>query len=400
MRGQRTLLIALPFRAGLTLGGRLSRPARRSTDVPRRAPGHVPRTIQVGVQPISAALACEGSPRTSGLAAAAPAAVAGRERPRQGLHAHPLSSPLGAHHVLPTPERPGVESSIPRFAGSHFRSDPRESFHGHEGLRELGGPPDQGGGGLVKVRPDTSRLPVLHGPDRVAPARALPRRPRQPAPAPRLVESSCWHPEGPQHPPHKVPSDRDDEVAGDVEVDPNRGLAHACGRYAGGNADGYVEEQLAVSPDQFPVRRAAGPCLPQGACFPCNPQPDRGAAQAHLDPVLIAAREQAQRARDVEPERGDSRPMREAPPPTVLPARLVGCVGLVRCVPAGFRYLRREPTSTAEGVGDESMEIERCRGRCCLACSTQKLSPRRHGPAMNATSRRTLPGFGRFTLNV
>src|SRR5579885_3819601 len=101
MRGQRPLVIALPIRAGLTLGGLAGekrsspatrfgarvRPARRREDVPRGAPGHVPRTIQVSVLSISAALACEGSPRTSGRSAAAPAAVAGRTRRPEGLHA-------------------------------------------------------------------------------------------------------------------------------------------------------------------------------------------------------------------------------------------------------------------------------------------------------------------------
>jgi hypothetical protein len=197
MRGRRTLLIALPFRAGLTLGGRLSRPARRSTDVPCRAPGHVPRTIQVGVQPISAALACEGSPRTSGGAAAAPAAVAGRERPRQGLHAHPLSSPLGAHHVLSTPERPGVESSIPCSTGLDFGPDP--CLRGARQPAPLGSHAGRG----MSQRAGESRQAL--SPGCPGPGGSLVARERGARPVPsRQVQLTGWS--APGSPPPRIPA--------------------------------------------------------------------------------------------------------------------------------------------------------------------------------------------------
>ena len=81
-----------PFHPG-GIPGRIST-ARRSLPVAEGAPGHAPRTVEVDVQSISAAKTPRQSPRTSGVAAPAPAAVAGRERPRETDDGRPIPHPL------------------------------------------------------------------------------------------------------------------------------------------------------------------------------------------------------------------------------------------------------------------------------------------------------------------
>ena len=80
----RTTVSVMPqFWAGFTLGGHFSRPAPCSEDIPCRTVCHIPCTIQVGIQSISAALAVYRVPvtnrRTSKSAPRASAAVERRE---------------------------------------------------------------------------------------------------------------------------------------------------------------------------------------------------------------------------------------------------------------------------------------------------------------------------------
>ncbi len=104
-------LLAPCVRAGVTLGGLGAlctpppsfhpegipdrfRPARCLLRVAEGTPGHVPCAVEVDIQSISTAQTVERSPRTSGGAAAAPAAAAERKRPLKGFHTTPPRHPL------------------------------------------------------------------------------------------------------------------------------------------------------------------------------------------------------------------------------------------------------------------------------------------------------------------
>ncbi len=365
MRGQWASFIGSPIRAGLTRGGLLSRPARRHTDIPRGAPGHVPRPIEVDVQPISAALACECSPRTSGLAAAAPAAVAGRKRPRQDPDVHPLPDPLVAHHVLLTPERPGVKSAIPCSARSDSATNPLQVFQRQERLGELTGPSDQRRGAFMQVRTNDPGFAIFHGDDLVPTACLLQPGTNHPGPTPRFIEPADRHPQYPKDLPSEIAGHRDHEMPGDVQIDPDSCPAGTRGRRWGGDPESQMQEQLIALEDKLAVSRLRRPYLPERARLAGDADPDRIATHAHLGPVLISPREQPQRPRDVEPEWWDPAPVRKAPTPTRTTSRLVRRVCLVGFVPARFGHLRGHPEDITQVAIDEGMKRE-CAVRAVL----------------------------------
>src|SRR5579885_3228817 len=381
MRGRQTFFIDSPTRAGLTLGGlageKMSspttrfgarvRPARHREDVPRGAPGHVPRTIQVSVLSISAALACEGSPRTSGRSAAAPAAVAGRTRRPEGLHAQAAPGPLVAHHVLPTPEGPGVKSSVPCCARlPDFVADPRERLERDKRRGELRRPPDEERGPLLEIRLDGSRLPVLHRLDSVPAPGALQGRTGTPSPATFFVEPAYRDPEGPEHRAREIAGDGHEQVAGYVQIDTDRGEALRSWRDLGLVSRRDVQKQITACVDNLAVRGGRLPDVFQRTRCAGDPQPDRRPAHGHLGPVLSLASKQSQRARDVEPQGRHTVPVGKPTRTTALPLLPVGGVGLVGFVAARLRQLRAEADRSAQVPVDEPMQCPRITGPVLL----------------------------------
>jgi len=170
-------------------------------------------------------------------------------------------------------------------------------------------------------------------------------------------------------------------------VAPDRNPGQQCG----GTAPPFV--------DELAVRGTGCPHRAERTRFPRDPDrtgPRPAWAQPSADPARIHAR----RARDGEPARGDSRPVREAPAPPVLRRDWWNAYASYALSRHASATCAAWPDFLAEVVVNEGMEVEARGGRCESAWSTQTLSPRRQGPAMTPSSRRALPGVGRFTVRA
>ena len=126
------------FWAGFTLGGHFSRPAPCSEDIPCRTVCHIPCTIQVGIQSISATLAMYRVPvtnrRTSKSAPRASAAVERRECRGERPHREVFSEGFVFNEILQLSEVPVVNPAVLSPGIFNSTTNVFEVFHRNTGI--------------------------------------------------------------------------------------------------------------------------------------------------------------------------------------------------------------------------------------------------------------------------